>query len=315
MEARKKILILFGSSPWNDQSPAMDQKYRLCYEYLYEMAEKNGAELCRASIDWYDRQRKIFTRAWTFKDGQWTAVSDIKPDLVYDKTRLCASAEMAKEIIAKDYRIINDPAFTAIVNNKLCVSLIFPQYLKKNHLVKNSEDLVVVSEKLKGEKIVLKPMSGSGGKDIHIINEEEAKIFSINRPYIAQEFIDGSSGIEGIVEGLHDLRLVFVDEELVYSYVRQPKKGSFLSNLAQGGSMFIVKKEKLPESLSPLIKKVQETFSCFSPKVYTIDLIFDADQRPWIVEMNTMPGIYFSPDQKEWQDKFYSKLINIYLTA
>jgi D-alanine-D-alanine ligase-like ATP-grasp enzyme len=76
--------------------------------------------------------------------------------------------------------------------------------------------------------------------------------------------------------------------------------------------MFIVKRKNLPNTVFPLIKRVQRTFEVFKRKIYTIDLMFDKSQKPWIVELNTMPGIYFSPDQKKWQSRFYLELIKIF---
>ena len=40
--------------------------------------------------------------------------------------------------------------------------------------------------------------------------------------------------------------------------------------------------------------------------------MFDEKQFPWIVELNTMPGLYFSPDQTQWMKKIYLKLIKLF---
>jgi glutathione synthase/RimK-type ligase-like ATP-grasp enzyme len=144
-----------------------------------------------------------------------------------------------------------------------------------------------------------------GKKEISSLNKLEEKT-------IAQDFIDSSRGICGIVNGTHDLRLVFINEELIYCYIRQPQNGSLLANISQGGQMTIVEPREVPKNILLLAKDVQKVFRQYPIKIYTIDLILDKKQRPWIVELNTMPGMYFCDDQKKWMDKFYLELIKTF---
>jgi glutathione synthase/RimK-type ligase-like ATP-grasp enzyme len=127
-----------------------------------------------------------------------------------------------------------------------------------------------------------------------------------------QEFIDSSLGVPGISSGLHDLRLVFVNNKLIYSYIRKPQKGSFLANLSQGGSLVIIPSKKLPQSLFPIVKYVQQTFATFNPKIYSIDFMFDKKKRPWIVELNSMPGLFFTPAEKKFMFAMYKELLRIF---
>ncbi|KKU55244.1 MAG: ATP-grasp domain protein [Candidatus Moranbacteria bacterium GW2011_GWE2_47_10] len=307
----KKALILFGSSDWKKKDILSDEKYREAYEYLYTFAESRGLDLYRASYDWYDAKKKLFKYAWTFKDGKWKRVKRLKPDIVYDKAKSSVDAYYIKSLIRMDYTLVNHPEFTHFVNNKYLASLIFPDHFKKYYRVDSSEDLLRVRDEISSDKVVLKPIKGSGGKGVEILNDREMDDFEVNNTLIAQEFVDSSSGIEDIVSGVHDLRLVFVNDDLVYSYVREPAAGSLLANVSKGGTMKIVEKHELPPSVFGIIEDVQEKFSFYHPKVYTIDLIFDENQKPWIIEFNTMPGIYFSPGQEKWRDRMYESLINM----
>jgi len=308
----QKILILYGRSVWENNEPFDNEKYKHCYEYFYEMAQKQGIDMYRASYQWYDADKKIFTHAWTFKDGSWQRTENIKPDLIHDKTASRLETHYFKDKLKKDYRILNDPEFTMLAANKFFTSLMFPQYFKKYYRIQNNNDLKKASDKITGDKIVIKPANGSGGKDVQIIDKTDLEKIKITETVIAQEFVDSSKGITGIVEGVHDLRLVFINNELIYSYTRQPAPGSLLANIAQGGTMNIVEKDQLPEKVLEISKNIQNTFEFYDPKIYTIDFIFDENQTPWVVEMNTMPGMYFSPDQKNEMDKFYGKLIETF---
>lgn len=305
----KKALILFGRSKWENKSPFLDCKYQHCYEYLYTLAKETGLDFYRASYQWYDEEKRTFKHAWTFRNGQWVKVNNINPDIIYDKARCRGELNYFKERIKKHFLIANDPGFTLLVNNKLYVSLLFPRFFKPYYLVNTEEKLQELANKINGDKIVIKPLNESGGKGVQIIDKSVISSVKIEKEMITQEFIDSSSGIKNIVSGHHDLRLVFINDTLIYSYVRQPKKGSLLANLAQGGKMFIIQERDLPASVFPIIKEVQKKLSTFCPRIFTIDLIFDKQQRPWIVELNSMPGMYFSSDQKEQMNKMYLSLV------
>lgn len=310
----KKVLILFGKKKWerNNFEQEETQKYQHCYEYLYDLARKEGIEMYRASYEWYDYSDKIFKNAWTYEDGEWKRVHDIRPDLIYDKTKMTANSQYAKQKIIKDFPIINDPDFTFLVDNKLFTSMLIPEYSKKHYRIKNREHLGKIAEEIKGDRIVLKVENGSGGKGVQILKKDELGKAEVSVGMTAQEFIDSSKGAPGLVEGVHDLRLVFVDDKLMYAYFRVPAKGSLLANLSQGGSMITIDTKDVPENVKPIVEKVKEKFDSFYPKIYTIDLMFDEKNKPWIVELNSMPGLYFSPDQSKWMDKVYMEMISLF---
>ena len=184
---------------------------------------------------------------------------------------------------------------------------------KKNWVVKNKTDLKKHLPKIKTSKIVLKPLIESGGKGIQIINKKDALSQAIiDRPYLIQDFIDSSFGVPGINHGMHDLRLVFINDKVIYSYIREPAKGSYLANLSQGGCLKIVPKNKLPKSLLPIIKQVNELFATFEPRIYSIDFMFDEKKKPWIVELNSMPGLFFTSEEKPYMLEMYKELLDVF---
>lgn len=308
----KKVLILFDKKRIKSNTPFEDLKYQYCYEYLYDLARENNMELFRASYEWYSFSQKIFKHAWTYKADRWQKVKDIKPNLIYDKTRLKPDTQFFKEKIANDYIIINDPTFNLLAGNKLITSLLFPKYHKKYYKVSDREELIRALKQIKGKLIVLKPAVGSGGKGVIITEKSKACSLEIKDGLLASEFIDSSLGIKGITLKKHDLRLVFIDDKLIYSYIRTPAEGSLLANISMGGTMQIVKEKDIPPQIYSIVKEVQHTFSFFSHKIYAIDFIFDGERRPWIVELNPMPGIYFTSDQKKWQKKMYLGIIKLF---
>lgn len=310
----KKVLILLGKNDWNKEKPFSNKQYQDSYEFFYSLCRKNGIEMFRASYEWYDYEKNIFKYSWVFDDNDgWKRTDAIKPDLIYDKTKSSAEAYYKKELISKNYRFVNDLRFTRIIDDKLVTSLIFHKWSKKSWIVNNQRKLENILPKIRSQRFVVKPISESGGKNVQIINKDEAlEKITFGDDYLVQEFIDSSSGVPGVSKDMHDLRLVFVNNKLSYSYIREPEEGNYLANLSQGGSLSVVPKEKIPRSLNSIIRCANKVFETFNPRIFSIDFMFDENKRPWIVELNSMPGLFFTPEEKPYMVELYKELIEVF---
>lgn len=311
----KKVLILFGRSNWKKSKPFNNKDYQYSYEYFYSLCQKNGMQMYRASYKWYDYDKNIFKHAWIFKGkgGEWKKINNIKPDIIYDKTKARMEVYFKKELIAEEYSFINDLNFTRIIDDKFITSLLFKKWSKKSWIAENNDDLKNILPRIATNKVVTKPISESGGEDIWINNKKGIlREIKINQACIVQDFIDSSKGVPSVSNKMHDLRLVFVNNKIIYAYIREPSKGSYLANLAQGGSLKIVPLEKLPKTLNPIIKQANDIFQTFDPRIYSIDFMFDKNEKPWVVELNSMPGLYFTPSEKPYMIKMYKELLSMF---
>ncbi len=311
----KKVLILFGKSNWQKSRPFENKDYQYSYEYFYSLCKKNGIQMYRASYEWYDYKKNIFKYTWIYEDknAQWKRAFNIKPDLIFDKTKARLEIYSKKELIGKNYRFINNLEFTQFIDNKFLISLLFEQWSKKSWLANTKDELCAILPNIKTSRVVLKPLMESGGKDVFILKKKDAtKKISSNQIWLVQEFIDSSRGVPGFSKGLHDLRLVFVNEKIIYAYTREPAKGRLLANLAQGGSLSIVPFKKIPKSVLPIVSRANQIFETFVPRVYSIDFMFDEKKRPWVVELNSMPGLYFTPEEKPSMTKMYRELLEVF---
>ncbi len=107
-------------------------------------------------------------------------------------------------------------------------------------------------DSLESDEVVLKPFYGFAGSEVHSFKKSEfkreaPKYFKENQEWILQPFIK-----EARSEG--DRRVFFVGGKYLGSFVRMPAEGSFVSNLAQGGSA--VNKEPSQKEMQ-LIKKME----------------------------------------------------------
>lgn len=310
----KKVLVLFGKSNWRKSAPFTNKDYQYSYEYFYSLCQKNGIQMYRASYQWYDYKNHFFKYAWIYagKNGNWKRVKNIKPDLIYDKTKARVETYYKKSLMENHYPFINDLRFTQIIDDKFLTSKLFPEWSKESFIVRNNAELQKILCRIKTSRVVIKPISESGGKGILIVPKSKAKKLIVNEEYIAQEFLDSSGGVPGIKSGIHDLRLVFVNKKIVYSYIREPKGEELLANLAQGGNLKIVPNKFIPSSVFPIVKRAENIFKSFAPRIYTIDVMFDKSAKPWIVELNSMPGLYFTPEEKLYMVKMYRALLRVF---
>lgn len=310
----KKVLILFGKGDWEKSRPFTNKDYQYSYEFFYTLCKKNGIRMYRASYEWYDYEKHVFKHAWIYEgeDAQWKRVDNVTPDLIYDKTKGRPEIFYKKELIGTHYPFINDLRFTQIIDDKFLSSLLFRKWSKKSTVVRNQKELQEGISEISTETVVLKPISESGGKGIQIFKKSNLQDVSFSGEHIIQDFIDSSMGVPGTSSGAHDFRLVIVNNNIVYAYIREPKEGSFLANLAQGGRLKIVRSENIPASVYPLIEHARSIFASFHPKIYTIDIMFDKNQRPWVVELNSMPGLYFTPEEKSSMEKMYCTLLEVF---
>jgi len=104
---------------------------------------------------------------------------------------------------------------------------------------------------LSSDKIILKPVTGSGGMGIKITTKNS--IGEMPYPFIAQELIE-TNGYKKWVKGAHDLRVMVINETPFHSFLRIPPKGKLIANLSQGGRIKLIDPKELPLSIQRIIQ-------------------------------------------------------------
>lgn len=305
----KKVLILFNKTGL----VGLPRESRRQFADLYSFAEKRGIEFCRAPIEAYDPQKRLFIKAQFYKKGRWKWRKSIAPDIIYDKSPLAMSKRLQamRVKIEKDFTFINSLKLSDLLSNKWKTYKKFSKFSPKTVLINRKADLIKIKE-LKSKLVVLKPLSGSGGKGIKIYPKN--KIKPIGYPFIAQEFVPSGKGIVGLVNGPHDLRIFLAKSgEPFYSYIRTPKKGKLMANCSLGGMLIPLPVSKIPKKISAITRFVSKKLSVYGKKLYSIDFIFDDNQKPWILEMNSRPGITIYKEELDYREYFYTYVINFFL--
>ena len=177
----KKVMILFGKSSWRESVPFANKDYQYSYEHFYSICQKNGIQMYRASYQWYDYKNHFFKYAWIYagRSGAWKRVKNIKPDIIYDKTKARMEVYYKKSLMAERYPFINDLRFTQLIDDKFITSKLFSEWSKESFIIRNNAELQNILPRIKTRLVVIKPISESGGKGIHIVSKK-ASILSRN---------------------------------------------------------------------------------------------------------------------------------------
>jgi glutathione synthase/RimK-type ligase-like ATP-grasp enzyme len=274
---------------WDRETPfnyAPDESYA----YFSELADEEGVELFMAKYTWYSDGD--LDKAWRFDDG-WKKVKDIELDAAQDKFKSDEGTLELKRKISKELAIINDPELEILCKDKLRTFERFQDYTPETR--KASENNIEAMLEEYG-KIVLKPRRAYGAEGIYVIEEGEEIPGIENGEYIVQRYIDSSDGIKRLVDGSHDLRGIVVNGTLLGAYIRY-NEDSEISNVSEGGTKKALSLEEFPEDAKEIVQEVNDELD-YSPAIFSVDLFYDEEGQPWIVELNGKPGLNFFGDEE-----------------
>ncbi len=307
----KKIAIYFSDPepmgyPFNTKYP-----YWEIYQGIIKDIEAQGIEVYIVRGHSY-LGNGSFSHSWRVRNGEMVSVDEkITVDLIFnrdDKNTIPA---------IYDCLIVNHPDLDQVCVDKVRTVELFPELSPKTKAINSyAQYIQTVSAWGLGheDRVALKKNFLSGGQGIHIlaINEISASLYEDWEDVLMQEFIDSSIGIPGIVEGLHDIRIVTINGEPVYSFIRTPPTGSFLANVSQGGAERAVPLAQLPQDLLVLVERVNKEFFQYRPSMFAADF-FNTKDGFKLIELNSRPAVCDpaqSPETKNYIDKIVEFLIN-----
>jgi glutathione synthase/RimK-type ligase-like ATP-grasp enzyme len=212
----------------------------------------------------------------------------IKADLIFMKADSIVGSHTMPT-----HKVINHPELAVTLQDKWLTYQQFSQYMTPTFTIDNNNWKEVV-EKISTSRIVLKPRNSYGGKGIFIIEKETLNFpeLTITSPYIAQNFVDTSSGIPDVAPGKHDLRVFVssVESRPTLSFVRMPQGDGVIANLAFGSLLEIVPGENIPAAALKIVDTVEKEFAQYGPRFYCIDFLFEHG-TPYIGEINSQPAL------------------------
>lgn len=290
----KKIVTIYDGDDWNKEIPISHIPTRLSFQDWHEKGLKQNIEMFRASIQWYDMKKNLFTKSWAYRDGKWLKINKaVKPDLIFDK--IAGKKDYIlfdqKIEISKKIKIFNNPLFRTIFDNKLNQYMVLEDFMPKSFFANGIKELKINSKKIRSKKIVIKPLYGSGGKGIVIVDKIKINYKNLEFPVLIQEFIQpvGIPGFSKKIE-VSDLRMIYYNNKYIYSLSRVARGNSLFTNFHKGATAILVPENKIPKNAIVAAKKIVKKISIFNQNNYSLDFIFDKSGKPYLIEMNTTPG-------------------------
>lgn len=276
----KKVAVFFKSYGAKN-FPFTKEEYWTSYQELALEVEKLGGQfyIVRENKTYLGNGR--FSNSWQFKDGDIVETGEITVDKIYDKGRF--NSDNTIPVLNNDF--IND-----VCSDKFKTFEIFKEFCPQTFVVKNEEEFLKILKKISGDIKVIKPISGYEGNGVYIGNDEYLKNCEYKFPLLVQEFIDSSCGINGITDGIHDLRISILSGEVVFSFLRTPPPNELLSNLAHGGKLEEIKIENIPDEALKIAFIVDNYFKKYKDRLIGIDLAFTKN-GPKIIELNSRLGL------------------------
>jgi len=151
--------------------------------------------------------------------------------------------------IKNNVKIINNPTSIRNISEKLYSSS-YQKFMPKTIFTK---DIIEIKDFYKiNKKMIIKPIYGYGGNDIHLIHGSFKNKLIINfikkhGHIMCQQFLPN------IKHG--DKRIFLINGKICGAISRIPKKGSFLSNMSKGAKPILTKLTNIEKKISNIIAK------------------------------------------------------------
>lgn len=288
-----KIGVLWDDEvEWERDAPFTEESLNHTYSVFSKIADEKGGGLYLAKYKWYEEGE--LEKAFHYDGERWEKVENVEIDGVFDKFKFDEDTRELKQKLQVELPILNRFELEEICKDKLM------SYKTFENLVPDTReaDKETVEEMLEEYgRVILKPQFDFGGRGIKVISSMDE--FRQMPNQLVQRFIDSSHGIPQLgIGGVHDLRVLVANGEPIGAYVREPNGDGWISNVSLGGSITFIDLEDVPEAAMDVVEEVKDEFDRFDPAYYSVDMIFDEDENPWILEFNSKPGFDFHDDDE-----------------
>lgn len=185
--------------------------------------------------------------------------------------------------------ILNDIDGVRKANNKLYTTTFNDpnnSFLPITYVSKNKEFIRQIIDEMPGDKVILKPLVGSGGHGVIVLEKNaQSNINSILDFYIHGQGDDNYIIIQEYIEGAEqgDVRVLMLNGKFLGAYNRRPPEGDVRANIQVGGTAH---KYKMTESQMAVCRKIGPRLASDGLYFVGVDMIGDK-----ILEVNVLnPG-------------------------
>lgn len=300
-------------------SGSKNESYNTVYGYFLEIC--NRLNLKAAFTSAIDITGAGYCRSfWTFKDNKWLKTnSPCFSPLIFDKfSPTSTSIKSRRQLLfsSKEVKPFNNPDL---------YKLFFDKQLTYDRLSEYSIPTISLEEKtlqsidiacntlarLTGfhphskdfsPDLIMKDRFGAGGRHVYKFKAgESSKMLNIilknaKISFIIQPFAKFDQGFSyRNIPASTDIRFIYLNGEIIQSYIRMAKSGDFRCNEHKGGSLTYLSLKDIPADLvakSNMISKILDK-KC---SLYALDFIISNSGNTYLLEGNTGPGLDWNMD-------------------
>ena len=236
----RKIVVFFGKNRYAKDPFADFGNKQAVYHQFFQYGTEIGCQMYIVCGFQNHKGNGIFANGMLYRDGTFFQITDlINADAVYDRSGgLLFPPEDFKK------KILNTLSFKELCADKNKTYALLKEKMPKSVEIKNKKDLLkALFSSQKTLNLSVEPANGFGGENIFFgkLAHLQKQTLETKKTYTLQEFVNTSKGIPEIVVGYHDLRVVIVNGEIIFSTIRTPKPGEN-AQMSSRGELF----EKFP---------------------------------------------------------------------
>ena len=275
-----KIVAIQGNDP-SELNPSTDtsvflaneiqnKKYKIFYYNPKNLSILNSKVIAKGFFIKFNYENKKFFRILKKQKLDLTKCKFIliRQDPPFNLEYI--STTYILDSIKSKVKIINNPTSIRNVSEKL-YSAKYQKFMPNTIFTKDLNEIKLFINKHK--KIVLKPIHGFSGNDIHLLNKFDLKF--INKFIRKHNYIMCQKFLPKISKG--DKRVFIINGKMCGAISRIPKKGSFLSNMSKGAKPINIKLTNIENKITKLIAKDLKKEDIFFAGIDFIDQKLNGD--------------------------------------
>ena len=296
------------------------EAYNNVYGYFLEVCKRNRMRVAfttSADIEGAGRCKSF----WTYQNKQWKKNNTACfSELIFEKfSPVRKGIKRRRELLfsSDEVKSFNDPElFDLFLDKQKTYDRLSEHAIPTVSIEGNSlenitmacaklEKMVIVHQGLDDFKreIVMKDRFGAGGRHIYKFkmgqSEKMLKVIKRHKrvSFIIQPFakFDFGFSLDDRFASA-DIRLIYINGEIVQYYVRIAKEGDYRCNEHQGGSLTYLKIKDISSRLVEKAKKIADELE--KKSFYALDFIISNNGNPYLLEGNAGPGLDWNESLK-----------------
>lgn len=225
-------------------------------ELMGAHARKVPSQSFNSNVDFLDTMKKTEKKLITVKDLDVLMLRN-DPSVDFENRSWAQNAGIVFGQLAKSQGVIvlNNPDSLANALNKMYFQY-FPKSVRPETIITRNIDDIKAFYKEYNKNVILKPLQGSGGKNVFLVNEDQKNLNQIVDAIARDGFVVAQEYLADAANG--DVRLFLLDGEPIVvngkiaGIHRVQAANDIRSNVHQGG------KVKLPEFTKRMFELVEE---------------------------------------------------------